>query len=104
MGNFSGSRELVRIFYIEINGNFALCLRLLTILTVFMVGMTFVNGGMVVRACAPAQLKTLRIRHFEHNWCEGFNSTTCTPSFMFVVRSYRGTLPFWTTWYREGRF
>jgi hypothetical protein len=46
LSDFSGSREPVRIFYIEINENFILDLRIFTTRTVFIERITFVNRGM----------------------------------------------------------
>jgi hypothetical protein len=48
MGGFSRSREPVRIFYIEISGNFNFNLWIFTLLTVFIARITFVNQGMDV--------------------------------------------------------
>jgi hypothetical protein len=46
LGDFSGSREPVRIFYIEINGNLISILRIVTLRTVFVEQITFLNRGM----------------------------------------------------------
>lgn len=45
LGDFSGNREAVRIFYIEINGNCIFDLRVFTLRTVFIELITFVNDG-----------------------------------------------------------
>jgi hypothetical protein len=48
LNDFSGSREPVRIFYIEINGNLIFESRIFTLRTVFVERITFVNRGMSV--------------------------------------------------------
>jgi hypothetical protein len=49
LGDFSGNWEPVRIFYIEINGNFFFDLRIFTLWTVFIEQIMFINGGMGVK-------------------------------------------------------
>jgi hypothetical protein len=48
LGDFSGSREPVSIFYIEINGDFIFDFRIFTLWTVFIERITIVNRGMDV--------------------------------------------------------
>jgi hypothetical protein len=49
LGGFSGSREPVRFFNIEINGNFIFDLRIFTLRTVFIERITSVNREMGVQ-------------------------------------------------------
>jgi hypothetical protein len=49
LGHFSGSREPVIFFYIEINGNLIFDLRIFTLRTVFIERIAFVNRGMGVQ-------------------------------------------------------
>jgi hypothetical protein len=53
LGDFSGSQELVRIFYNEIKGSLILNLRIFTLQTVFIKRITFVNWGMGVHQNTP---------------------------------------------------
>jgi hypothetical protein len=53
LGYFSGSREPVRIFYIEINGNFIFDLQIFTLRTVFIEQITLVSRRMGVLCSAP---------------------------------------------------
>jgi hypothetical protein len=61
MGDFSGSQELVRIFYIEINGNLIFDLQIFTLQTVFIERIMFINRGMGVNQMLLIQLRTLKI-------------------------------------------
>jgi hypothetical protein len=49
LGDFSGSRKPVRIFYVEINGNFIFDLLIFNLRTIFIEQIMFVNRGMGVQ-------------------------------------------------------
>jgi hypothetical protein len=46
LGDFSGSREPAKFFYIGTDGNFIFDLRIFTLSTIFIEQITFVNRGM----------------------------------------------------------